>query len=127
MKGGTLLIPSGSDSRPDGQHLFVILNNSCRNGQHALVSISSIRDGQYYDPTCLIEAGEHEFIRIRSFVRYQMARIERTQHLINCVGGWTFIEKAAVSEALADRMLAGATASDFTPRFVQEYLEALQR
>jgi hypothetical protein len=127
MKGGTLLIPSGSDLRPDGKHLFVILNDPCKNGQHALVSISSIRDGQYHDPTCLIEAGEHEFIRIRSFVQYQMARIERTQHLINCVGGWTFIEKAAVSEALVDRMFAGAIDSDFTPRFVQEYLEALQR
>lgn len=126
-KAGTLLIPSGSIAKPDGKHLFVILNDVCRDGCHALVSISTIREGQHHDATCIVEAGEHEFVQRKSYIEYRMARIEKSAHLIKCVSGWTFIEKVSVSEALFGRILGGVEASDFTPQFVQKYIKSLAR
>lgn len=124
-KGGTLLIPSGSNANPDSKHLFVILNDACPQSQHALVSISTIRLGQYHDPSCIIDVGEHEFVREKSFVKYQMARLEKSDHLIKCVAGWTFTEKPPVSETLLVRIIAGVELSDFTPKFVQDYVAKL--
>lgn len=105
--------------------MFVILNDACKDGKHALVSLSSIKDGQFHDPTCLIEAGSHEFVKVRSFVRYQMARIDLAAHLTKCVDGWTFAAKDPMPAEIVCQMLAGALVSEFTPIFVQEYIQSL--
>lgn len=55
IKKGPLLIPSGSNRNPDGLHLHIILTDACANCQHLLVSISTVRVGQYHDPTCIVK------------------------------------------------------------------------
>lgn len=121
----TLLVPSGSSANPDGKHLFVIVNDACPDGKHALVSFSTIREGQHYDPTCVLEPGAHDFVKQRSFVCYQFSRIDFTDHLIKCVQGWTFTEKPPVSDDLLAKIIAGIPVSDFTPRYVEVYCRKL--
>jgi hypothetical protein len=106
-------------------HLFIILNDACKDGKHALASISSVKQGQFFDETCVIEANEHTFIKRKSFVKYNMARVLTTTHIVKCVEGWTFMPKDSISQEITDRMFAGALASDFTPIYVQKYLRTI--
>jgi hypothetical protein len=73
----TILIPSGN-----GLHLYAIITPQCRWGHHLIVSISSIKQGRYHDPTCELEAGKHSFVTRPSFVHYGSARTVDAVHLI---------------------------------------------
>ena len=66
VERATLLIPSGTESDPDRKHLFILLNNPITDEKLILlVSLSSIKQGHYHDPACIIDANEteHEFIK----------------------------------------------------------------
>jgi hypothetical protein len=77
--GATLLIPSGA-----GKHLFVVLNNPVPFPGHgsqpcvALVNVSTVRKDIPFDTTCVLPAGCHAFVAAESYVRYQDARIYRS-------------------------------------------------
>ncbi|WP_432284133.1 hypothetical protein SLT36_20295 [Aminobacter sp. BA135] len=121
-KKAALLMPSGP--LEDGQHLYVIMTNPCDQGKSLLVSISSIKDGRFHDPACIIEVGEHPFVTKRSFVEYRLSRIIRCDHIAKCVAGWVFTPKAGVSDELFAKIEAGIEASDFTPKLVTTYHQA---
>jgi hypothetical protein len=122
-KGSTLLIPSGSDGNPEGLHLFVILTDRCNEGMHLLVNFATVRPDRYVDQTCIVEAGEHEFLKAKSFVHYRHARTDRAELLTKCVDGWTFKPKDPVSADLLERIRAGVAASPQTARRVKTYFE----
>ena len=118
---GTLLIPSGPPHDPDRLHLHVILTEACPEGMHLVGSISSIRDGQFHDPTCVIEAEEHRFINRPSYVLYRRTTTIRGGHMAICVDGWLFKPDDPVSDDLYQRICAGIADSRFTPRGMIRY------
>jgi hypothetical protein len=120
-KKATLLMPSGPD---EGQHLYVIMTNPCDEGQSLLVSLSSIKEGRFHDPACIIEVGEHPFVTKRSYVEYRLSRIIRCDHITKCVDGWTFTPKADVSDDLYAKIAAGIGASEFSSKLTIKYYEA---
>ncbi len=123
-KGGALLIPSGPVTNPDQLHLHVILTGVCENNRHLLVNISTIRDGAFYDSTCVIEPGEHPSVTKRSWVVYRRATILHADHIKKCVDGWSFKPTEAVPEGLFSRICDGVGASSFTPRDMKQYFVA---
>jgi hypothetical protein len=120
-KGCTLLIPSGTTLNPDSKHLFVVLTNPCAGGQHLLTSITSMKPNRPYDPTCVLEAGEHPFLDHQSYVFY--ARPKQVGHagIIKCVKAGIYIAKQNCDEALLKKIREGVAASAMTPRWAKEY------
>jgi hypothetical protein len=117
-----LLIESGQR----GKHLFGIVTDRCRNDSHLLLNFSSIRAGKYYDPTCIVEPGEHPFIRHRSFVNYGQARILAAPIITAKIQKQIIIlHPSPITDGLATRMCDGILASAHTIRFVIEYYESL--
>ncbi|WP_146172497.1 hypothetical protein [Mesorhizobium helmanticense] len=116
-----MLIPSGPGE--DGKHLYAILTNPCQNASCLLVTVTSIKEGRFFDPACRIEPGEHEFITKPSYVEYRMSRILRCEQITKCVDGWYFTPKPAVSDDLINRMRQGVVDSNFTAKLVLKYLE----
>jgi hypothetical protein len=121
QKGDTLLIPSGSDSNPNGKHLFVIVTSQCRDGFHLAVSISRIKNGIAYDPTCVLQAGEHPFVKGPSFIFYAKAAKLRHQGIIKCVKGWEYHVKDQCSPTLLTKIEDGMNASPFAPRWAKTF------
>ena len=77
IRRATVLIPSGPVHDPDRMHLFVCMTNPIGFEQSTLwVPVNSVRAGAFVDPACLIDVGDHPFIRAESFIHYQFARIE---------------------------------------------------
>jgi hypothetical protein len=89
FRRATLLIPSGPVGNPDQKHLFILLTDpvpTANGGKEVLlVGVSSVRNGQFHDPACLLYSGDHPFIDHKSYVNYRMARIEEAGKLVNGV------------------------------------------
>ena len=120
-KGCTLLIPSGTASDPDAKHLFVVVTNRCDGGFHLLISVSSVKPNRIYDPTCLLEAGEHPFLDRQSYVFYAMPRQLGHAGMIKCVSTGLYVPKDSCTQAVLEKIRNGITASAMTPRWAKEY------
>lgn len=125
-KGSTLLIPSGTVSNPGGKHLFFVLTNPCAGNCHLLVSISTVRAGRMYDPTCILSPGDHPFIEADSYVYY--ARSVQLPHLgiRKCVEALLYMPREQCDEAVLERICAGTLNSPMTPRWAKEYFRQNQ-
>ena len=113
-KGWSLLIPSG----PDGKsHLFFVLNDPKDEEEVVLASVSSMR--RLADATCLLEPGDHPFIRHESFLDYRLCRTYPRTHLEPLVGSGYFERREDASEDLIERIIDGAFRSKHTkPRIL---------
>ena len=116
-----MLIPSG----PRGNHLFGIVTEACPQGQHILLSVSTIREGAFHDPTCVIAPGEHSFVNDPSWVVYRDARIEHSTKLTRMVDSGYYRTHDDLSDDLVIRMLDGIGISPHTPRHVIRYCDDL--
>lgn len=122
-KACTLLYPSGPSSDPRRNHLFIVLTDPCGPARQVLMVPVCTIATKNYDPTCVLDPGDHPFIKEASYVDYSLARIEAESALQNGVKAGVFIERENVSEALYTRIVKGVRASRFTKRFVKNFLD----
>lgn len=114
----TLLIPSGQ-----GNHLHVVVTPECPYGHHLLVSFSTVRGGRAPDPTCIVQPGEHRFIKVESYIAYHLARIIDAVHLKKCADGGLFKPDDPIGDGLFDRIFQGFRVSRFVKRRILNYLD----
>ena len=127
----TLLIPSGPAHDPERKHLFIVLTNPAQvleyNEKHSLlVGVASVHPDLPHDPTCLLHAGDHEFIRHRSYVHYARALIEPSQSILNGVKKGLLVPKAMLVEELFARVCKGLVESRFTPPKITSFYKAAE-
>lgn len=118
--GECFLIPSGS-----GKHLFVVCTRITKDGFHLLASVSSIKSGKYYDPSCVLEVGAHEFVTKRSFVDYSKTQ-QMTPEAIHKqlkLGYITARERMPLE--VVEQINAGFEKSDRTRPWVFDFLDDL--
>lgn len=126
----TLLVPSGPAHDSERKHLFVVLTDPAEvleyPGKHSLlVGIASIYPEIPHDPACELYAGDHEFIRHKSYVEFARAAIEQSQKLVNGVKRGELVAKAMLAEEIFARVCKGLTESRFTaPRILTFYRAA---
>lgn len=119
-KKGTLLIPSG-----EGSHLFAVITDVCASGNHLLVTFSTVRENRAHDATCIVEAGEHAFLRNKSFISYRHTQVMDAARIGRLVDARTYTAKDDITDALLERLRAGVATSDYTPRFAIDYFNGL--
>lgn len=110
-------MPSGAD-----KHLFVVLTEPCNTGCVAIVNFTSIRTGRYFDRACLIDKGEHEFIRHPSYVFYEGALIASVRALQRGVQVRDYIPRDSVSAAIFERICDGIELTGDVPQVVANYV-----
>jgi hypothetical protein len=119
VPGNTFLVPSGGK-----KHLFfVAIGNiflpECGNApQFALAGATTLHEGDPYDPACVLEAGEHPFIRHRSYIAYRHMRFDALPHIKQLA--WTRHEDC--SHELLARIVEGIFQSRLTPRHIKRDL-----
>ncbi|MEP7246467.1 MAG: hypothetical protein ABI885_22700 [Gammaproteobacteria bacterium] len=74
------------------------------------------------DDSCLLAAGEHEFIKQASYVAYNLCRIEEAGTLDRGLKKGLLVGKAAVSEELFTKIVRGLHKSKFTKPFTKTFL-----
>ena len=103
-------------------HLFVVLTDTCEEGHNLLVPICTAR--KVYDKTCILGAGDHEFIKHLSYVMY--ARLEKYEaaDLIKQVNAGVISYRGLLDEKLFALVSAGVEQSDLAPPNMQAYFRA---
>lgn len=116
--GECLLIDSG----PIGKHLFVlVLDKNINNKPHVLsVPICTARDSARIDESCMVQPGEHPFIKNESFVEFRNSRIDPVNNLLDRVKEKTFIPQDPVSKALLDKIIDGLKVSREVKRHIKD-------
>ncbi|MEW9857854.1 hypothetical protein [Pseudomonas putida] len=122
----TVLVPSGTVERPDLKHLYILLNDpSGKDKLVLMVSISTVHPEKYHDPTCILEPGDHSFIRSKSYVMYSMARIESVKTLENGVAQNLLIPKEPMAAEVFTRICQGVLDSKRTPIELKRFFEPI--
>lgn len=122
------LIRSGTRDDPNRRHLFVCLTPQTRCGRFVFVSISKVSPHYFCDEACRLAPGEHEFIKIESFARYQKATALSQAALDQMIADSQAerLEPDASGE-LCDKLRAGLLASAFTPLWLRNlYCETMK-
>ena len=128
----TLLVPSGAMRDPDQKHLFILLTDPVQifdyEGKHSLlVGITTIHPGIPHDPACELYAGDHPFIKHKSFVYYAEARIEISQKLVDGVKRGIFSPQGMLAEEIFARVYHGLELSRSTTPKILEFYQAVAK
>lgn len=124
--GETLLVPSGP-----GLHLFflvlgpIVLSDYGQAPQFAMVSATTLREGVPHDPACILQPGEHSFIRHPSYLAYRYMRIDAVQHIEKMVACSTWKPNQPCSPDLLGRIVSGVAQSRLTPREYKRIFQVL--
>ena len=124
----TILIPSGPAFDSDRYHLFIVINDPVPHsgeGEVLLVSVSTVKTQSYYDQTCLLSTGSHEFIKQDSFIDYGKARIETVQKLMDGVSQGKLIPKQPMDNEPFQRVYAGLFSSPHIKKKIKQFLDQL--
>ena len=117
-RGWTLLIPSGPG---DGRHLFIFINNPGENEDGVLACLSSMH--AHADRTCIVNPGDHPFVRHESYIDYRHCRTDSIAHLTTLLEKGYVTRREDASDELVERILDGARRSEHTRRRILELLD----
>lgn len=112
----TLFIPTPLAGRENLEHLFVLMTDPIGvDKEILLVSVSSIKQGAWYDDSCLLYKGDHEFIKRPSFVSYHHSKIITADSLISGVNKDMFRPCGTVTDEVMALICKGLEESDHLP------------
>jgi hypothetical protein len=92
VKAGDTLFFAGRDD-----HLWVIISDPAIDPQRIII-VPFITYQRYYDQSCIVQAGEHPFVKHKTLVNYSVAAIATLDELQAAPG-------LKVKEALSDELL----------------------
>lgn len=102
-------------------HLNILLHRSTQHDLWLLGAVSSIKPGRFFDPACILDQGDHPYLRHPSYVVYAKMHEIRTVHISRMVGKGVYVAKEPLSQHVFDRVVKGLFASDeVRPRRVAE-------
>ncbi|MDR1613128.1 MAG: hypothetical protein LBT97_10170 [Planctomycetota bacterium] len=123
VPGNTFFLDSGA-----AKHLFfvvlgpVVFPGYSRPPHFVLVNATTFHKGSWNDPACVLDAGEHPFIRHKSYIAYRHARIDPQEN----VERFARQKLDDCSPVLLARIASGLAVSRFTPRFIKEALRTAE-
>jgi hypothetical protein len=118
-KKGTLLIPTGGKN-----HLFAIITEKCPQGEHLIVNVTSVNAGISHDTTCILDIGDHPFIRRQSYVEYRRADIVSAAHMTKMVDSRVYQTSADISANVLQLLCDGIEDSPFVKRRILNYFKS---
>lgn len=127
--GDTFFIDSGHT----GKHLFVVLNDPDTVDGYGktliavAVSFSTIYPNVPHDDSCILQAGDHEFITHPSFAYYRETRIIRSTEYVGCIKSGTYTPGKPVTADLLKKLQDGLLNSRFASREAQKCFQELTK
>jgi hypothetical protein len=101
-------------------HLFFIISEEDDDGMHIVVNVTSIDATISYDKTCVLNAGDHEFITHSSYIAYELATEMHKNRIDGNIAKKIFQQKKAATAELISKICEGLKTSPFTKRGVKD-------
>jgi hypothetical protein len=111
---------SGPHGNQDLRHLHIVCTDPCSRGLQLIVSVTSWTNS-LCDSACILDEGDHPFIRHRSWVMYRKSRLELAADLDNGVQIGVFVPRQTVAPHIFERVLQGICTSASTPFKIKQY------
>lgn len=123
VKKGTVLMPTGPVD-----HLHFICSDPVFYPHKAkecvlIVNISSVDDGSDYDQSCLLNVGDHPFIKHASYVYYKKAEIYGTNSISQNVAQGNFRIHEPCDDTTFSRILEGFGISEEVSSKIKKFYE----
>jgi len=112
----------------DGNHLWIALTTPEGSaGSFIAVNLTSVKNGRPIDDTCIIEPGEHPWVRKQTEVYYMKAREWQVSGFDSLASyGENCTAEKPASKALLLKIQKGALASPHTKdRFIEDIRKAM--
>ena len=109
---------------PDGVfHLFFVMSDPSVDRKRVLVVPVMTWDADYKESTCLVDPGEHPFIRHTSYVNYGCAELASADLIEERLASGDFRARESASPELLEKIRRGAERSDFLELGYRDILE----
>lgn len=115
--GDTYLISTPPDYQTE--HLFIIII-TIDDDEALIVNITTKKENS--DMSCIITTGDHDFITHDSVINYKDAIKTKIKLLKTNIENNNITPHSPVSEDLLQRILKGASNSEFLPKEFKEYI-----
>lgn len=120
VRKGTFLIPTGPQYTSDTEqikHLHFVCSDPCfypktAKASFLAVNISTILPNQHHDNTCILNVGDHPFVRHPSYVYYREASILGVETTQEKIIKKEFSVHAPCSDEVFRRIVSGFEVSD---------------
>src|SRR5438132_12029011 len=96
------------------EHLYIVLPRVSGDDEIVVANVTSDGDN-IKDRTCVLQPGDHPFVKRQSVIFYQRAKIITAKTLNGWIGRGMVEPKDSASNPLMDRIRQGALDSPFTP------------
>lgn len=96
----------------DIHHLYAVMNDTCADGQCLIVNITSIKPGRYHDQSCVLDVGDHPFIRNPSYILYRRAETAPAARIGRHMDIKLYIRKEDWRDAVFQRIVDGLHLSE---------------
>ncbi|MHC5055762.1 MAG: hypothetical protein ACYTKD_13715 [Planctomycetota bacterium] len=104
-------------------HLFFVLSDPSVDREHVLVVPVMAWDADYKESTCLVDPGEHPFIKHTSYVNYGCAELAPADLIEERLVSGEFRTREPASPELLEKIRRGAEQSDFLELGYRDILE----
>ncbi|OIR24491.1 hypothetical protein BGC33_10720 [Bathymodiolus thermophilus thioautotrophic gill symbiont] len=111
----TLLVATPRQGDKDLRHLFIILTEPV-NGEIVTVNLSSYKTS-FDDKSCVLDKGDHPFIKHKSYIVYHRSEILKATQLENI----TIRQLEQVADDVFRRIIQGLLQSKQTPNKVKKF------
>src|ERR1017187_3704907 len=121
MRGTAIKL--GSDAFKS--HLWIVVSDV--HPEKGVVLAFNLTDKDHYpNSACILNPGEHEFIEKMSAVRYFSPKLWNPQHIAEKIRDGTFVQYKNASEALLEKIIAGAHNSEDLDPYYLEFLPPIR-
>ena len=102
-------------------HLYMVISDpSIDPSKVVMVSFTTHTPNE--EQLCIVEKGEHPFVKVKTVVRYKDARCSSATDIEKAVSNGSLATQAPLSEELLMRIRDGAALSDFLPEGCRKVL-----
>jgi hypothetical protein len=89
----------------------------------AWVSWRSVKEGYYYDEACVLDIGDHDKIRHKSWVDYSFAEIKSVSEIKKGIADGTIQQYGPINEDVYRRFVAGIPITKHIKAKVAEFCD----
>lgn len=89
------------------RHLRIVITEANERNEFLTIPVDTLRN-RTQDTSCVIEPGEHDFIKVRSFANYYYAKVLNFAQVFNGIKKGLLVRKEDVSDELLKKIQEGA-------------------
>jgi len=104
------------------EHLFVVISDPSQDRERVVV-VPMMTWDQYKESTCVLEVGEHPFVRHTSYIDYRCAELVSATFIESQTKIRAFRKHTPATPALLTKIREGADKSDFLALGLRDILE----